>query len=140
MYLLPHLDYCSVVWQECSAVLAKKLERVQNYGMRLILSKSPRTHSEELREELGWKTLTRRNMVLVHRCVVGRASASLCDRVAIINHVTRGINKLLLRRPNSNFFKKSFSFWGAQDWNSLPNHMRTISSALTLRTHVKTIM
>ena len=107
--VLPHLDYCSVVWQECSAVLAKKLERVQNYGMRLILSRPSRTHSEELREELGWKTLaTRRNMarmMLVHRCVVGQAPAILCERVAINNHVTRGINKLLLRRPNSDFFK-----------------------------------
>ena len=31
--VLPHLDYCSVVWQEWSMELGKKLERVQNYGM-----------------------------------------------------------------------------------------------------------
>ena len=57
--VLPHFDYCSVVWQEWSMELGKKLERVQNYGMRLILSKPPRTHSEELLEELGWRTLAR---------------------------------------------------------------------------------
>ena len=57
--VLPHFDYCSVVWQEWSMELGKKLERVQNYGMRLILSKPPRTHSEELLEELSWRTLAR---------------------------------------------------------------------------------
>ena len=51
--VLPHLDYCSVVWQECTKDLQrKKVERIQNYGMRLILSKPPRTPSEELRLRL----------------------------------------------------------------------------------------
>lgn len=56
----PHLNYCLVAWQECLRELRRSLERVQNYGMRLILSKSPRTPSERLREELGWKTLEKR--------------------------------------------------------------------------------
>ena len=36
--VLPHLDYCSVMWQECTKEVGMKLERVQNYGMRIILS------------------------------------------------------------------------------------------------------
>ena len=39
--VLPHLDYCSVVWQERTKELQQKAERVQNYGMCLILSKPP---------------------------------------------------------------------------------------------------
>ena len=31
--VLPHLDYCSVVWQESTKDLRMKVERVQNYGM-----------------------------------------------------------------------------------------------------------
>ena len=30
--MLPHLDYCSVVWQECTKDLRMKIERVQNYA------------------------------------------------------------------------------------------------------------
>ena len=71
-------------------------------------------------------------MMLVHRCVMRRAPASLCERVQVNNHGTRGNNKLLLRRPRTDFFR---SFWGAQDWNSLPNYMRTINSVFT---HLKT--
>ena len=69
----PHLDYCSVVWQECSKELRQMLERVQNSGTRLILSKAPRTPSEDLRQELGWTTLEKRREVLrmkiMHQCV-----------------------------------------------------------------------
>ena len=39
--VLPHMDYWLVVWQECSRELRQRLERVHNYGMRLILSKHP---------------------------------------------------------------------------------------------------
>ena len=55
--VLSHMDYCSVIWQKCSRELRQKLERVQNYGMRLILSQPPRTHSEKMRRKLNWMTL-----------------------------------------------------------------------------------
>ena len=38
----------------------KKLERVQNYGLRIILAQPPRTPSEDLRGKLNWLTLERR--------------------------------------------------------------------------------
>ena len=53
--VLPHLDYCSVVWQECTMELRKKVERIQNYGMRLILSKPAGTPSDGLRQKLRWE-------------------------------------------------------------------------------------
>ena len=58
--VLPYLDYCSVVWQECSQCLRQKLEGVQNYGMIIILSRPPRTYSDHLRKELNWTTLEAR--------------------------------------------------------------------------------
>ena len=80
--------------------LGKKLERVQNYGMRVILSKPPRMHREELQTELGWRTLAKRRsiarMMLVQRYVMGQAPTSLCEIVRMNNHVTRGNNKLLV--------------------------------------------
>ena len=37
--ILPHLDYCAVVWAECSKADEDKVERLQNRGMWLILDK-----------------------------------------------------------------------------------------------------
>ena len=103
--VLPHLDYCSVVWQECSRELRQMLERVQNYGMRLILSKPPRTHSEELRQELGWTNLERRRevsrMKLMHRCVNRQVPSSIHDRIQPVKRKTRGECKLFLPRANT---------------------------------------
>ena len=51
--VLPHLDYCSVIWMECARSLRLELQKLQNYGMRIILNAPPRSSSEELRERLG---------------------------------------------------------------------------------------
>ena len=131
----------SAVWQECSRELRRSLERVQNYGMRLILSKPPRTPSEQLREELGWKTLeerrSRSRLYLVHKCVTGQAPTSLCQRVEVNTRNTRGGLKLVLPRPKTDFFKKSFCFRGAQDWNTLPSDIRTSNNSTTFRARLR---
>ena len=102
--VLPHLDYCCVVWQECSVELRRKVETIQNYGMRLILSKPARTPSVGLRKELKWIPLERRRemfrLFLVHRCVTRTAPKSLRESLRtngdMGNRRTRGINNLFL--------------------------------------------
>ena len=37
--VLPHLDCCSVVWHACGTTLSDRVERIQNYAMRVILRK-----------------------------------------------------------------------------------------------------
>ena len=73
----PHLDYCSVVWHACSNKLKDRVESIQNYGMRVILGKPPRTPSSPLRSELGWTTLEQRReelmLVQVHRSIIKTA-------------------------------------------------------------------
>ena len=64
-FVLPHLDYCCVLWYECSKELQHRVDQIQNYGMRLILSKPPGTPSEGLRQKLKWRNMFR--LVLVHR-------------------------------------------------------------------------
>ena len=112
--VLPHMDYCSVVWQECSRQLRQKLERVQNYAMGLILSQPPRTHSEEMRQKLNWTTLEKRRVMarlcMMHRCVLKEYSMdSLSKRIQFNSNGTRGVGKLFLPRTNR-LFKKSFTF------------------------------
>ena len=87
--VLPHVDYCSVVWQECGKVLQKKVERIQNYGMRFILSMPPRTPSNELHDRLKWMQLNQRRQMfrlnMVHRCVYQQVPAYLKDHFKINN-------------------------------------------------------
>lgn len=52
MFVLPNLDYCSVVWNSCGAVLSSGIEWIQNYALRLILHKPSFMSSADLQEAL----------------------------------------------------------------------------------------
>ena len=54
---LPHLDYCSVVWANCTKKLQTRLEGLQNYDMRVILQVPARTPSSISGAKLRWVTL-----------------------------------------------------------------------------------
>ena len=143
--ILPHLDYCCVVWQECSLELQRKIESIQNYGMRLILSKPARTPSDELRKAMRWAPLERRRkmfgLFLVHRCVTGKApqclGESLKTNSEVGNRRTRGLNNFFLPSINSEFFRSLFQFKGSQDWNSLPSGLKVVKSRSTFKTQLK---
>ncbi len=139
--ILPHLDYCSVVWHSCTKALSNRVERVQHYAMRMILKKPHRADSERLRNQLGWMTLHRRRqkamLCQVHSCMRQRAPVYL-SRKFITNTEfgysgTRGENKLHLRRPNTNSYRSTFEFQGAKSFNSLPTSIRSISNANTFK-------
>ncbi len=134
--VLPHLDYCSVVWQECSKKLQQQVERIQNYGMRLILSRPPRTPTAELRSTLNWLPLTERRrmirLMLVHRCVnklgpeytrdlFRTNEAAGCKR-------TRGLRKLHVESVNTEVRRKCFVVRGTQDWNTFSEDIRRVQS------------
>ena len=133
-FVLSHLDYCSVVWNNCGATLTGRVERIQNYALRMILCKPPPTSSELLRQILGWTTLKARghNAMLcqVHRCCTNQAPPNLCSKFtpnSDLNYIrTRGSNKLYLPRPQTNFYHSSFEFQGAMHFNNLPENIRVI--------------
>ena len=143
--VLPHLDYCAVVWQECAKALQKSVERIQNYAMRLICSKPPRTPSVELRGKLGWMTLTKRREMfrlnLVHRCLNSLAPVYLMENFEsnelFGQRITRGIRKLHLRGVTTEIGKNATSFKGSQHWNTLPEELRAIRTPATFREHLK---
>ena len=88
--VLPHLHYCSVVWHSCSKTISDKVERVQNYAMRVILQRPPRSSSEALRNVLGWATLHRCEFTMllqVRRCLRKEAPAYLCDKFVTYSRV-----------------------------------------------------
>ena len=68
--VLPHMDYCCVVWMEYWATLRHKIERLKNYGMRLITSSPQLACSATLRSRLGWVPMEQRRrlfrLALVH--------------------------------------------------------------------------
>ena len=128
----PHLDYCSVVWHSCKPTISQRIERIQNYGMRIILNKPPRTSSSTLREQLGWTTLhKRRHMFMlaqVHKCLLNQAPAYLADKFRLnstMYSTTRGASNIHLKQPNTEHFRSTFEFQGALHYNHLPPDLKS---------------
>ena len=145
--ILPYLDYCCVVWQECSKTLQRSIERIQNYGMRLICSKPPRTPSEELRSRMNWMPLTNRRemfrLTLVHRAVHNQAPTYMTELFRTNEsygcRVTRGFKKLHMKMVTTEFGRKAASFMGAQGWNKLAGSIRNIENIHTFRSRLKNL-
>ena len=53
-YILPHLDYCSTIWGNCSTTDTDRVIRFQKRAARVILDKDIDTPSNELFKQLGW--------------------------------------------------------------------------------------
>ena len=81
--VLPQLDYCSAVWHTNCNALSTKIERLQNYAMRIILDEPQRTPSVALRVKLGGTSLHRRCLTsllcTLHRCVLRHAPEELIN-------------------------------------------------------------
>ena len=129
MPLCCHVDYCSVVQQECTKELKQKIERIQRYGKRLILSQPPCTPSNVIKHELKWISLEKQRSIshlpLLHRCLKGQVSQYLTELCGEI--------------VTWDMYRKSFSFKAGQEWNSLPVELREISFAVVFKRHLKSL-
>ena len=102
--------------------------------------------SADLWEILEWTTLkTRRHIALlwryitllcqVHRCLRKKAPSYLTLKfLTNSNLIYFTTNKIHLNRPNTNFYRSTFEYMGAQAYNSLPREIRDIISAQYLQT------
>ena len=59
-YVLPHLDYSDVIWDNCSATLANELEKLHLEALRIITGSVRGTSHEKLYKESGFVTLQAR--------------------------------------------------------------------------------
>ena len=119
----PHLDYCGVVWEECSQMDARKLDSVQRRGMRMILDGKWDCSSAAMRSRLGWMTPVNRKrmmrMIVMRRCLSGRCPTYLRNLLRtnedLGRHSTRRNKNLYLPVPKSNWLARSFTYRAGQD-------------------------
>ena len=60
--ILPHFDYCDVVWDTLNKGLAERLQKLQNPSARVITSSSYEIRSNDILKQLGWKKLSHRRL------------------------------------------------------------------------------
>ena len=138
-YILPHLDYCSVIWGNCSNYLLIDLLKLQKKAARLILNRDYTTPSSELFKELNWMPVQDRiaynRSVQVFKCTYGPCPEQLQNLFTptstVHSHLTRStINNNLHIGPNH---IKSFSHLGAVTWNKLSPTLRESTNSLAFK-------
>jgi hypothetical protein len=142
-YVLPHFDYCSIIWGNCSHALLYKLEKLQKRAARLILDEvldqEKTTRSHVLFSKLGWMPVQDR--ITFHRAVQAfKCNKGLCDQgLNQIFEYNRNVHGYNTRYATDNTVHvaqnhiNSFSHMGATTWNSLPSSVRSANSLFTFK-------
>ena len=138
-YILPHFDYCSIIWGNCSKTALENLVKMQKRAARLILDKDYSTRSSELFAELGWMPLEDRinfkRATQVYNCL-NTADQGLNEMFQynknVHNHNTRGATGKNLHIGRNH--PKSFTYLGATLWNNIPAPIRDAKSVPNFKT------
>ena len=104
-----HLDYCNVVWGNCSTNLSSKLQKLQNRAALILTFSNYDSNTGELFRNLKWSKL-------VHQRVVSKAiMVRRCDLTSY--NLRENEYKLAVPQPRTEFNKRSLSYSGSVLWN-----------------------
>ena len=145
--VLPLLDYCSPVWENCGAGSKDYLDKLNRRAACIIEGRS--IGAEELKSTLGWPNLqARRNYLkclLVQKCLHGIAPSYLLSefRHAHFFHGYNTRSRDLLRSPFAKTakYQGSFRINGARTYNTIPRNTRQVETfnefKIKLKRHLK---
>ena len=81
--IVPHFDYCEVVWDNACRTYLAKLDKLQNAAGKIILGLPRRYPTELLLNTLGWDTLSDRRFnhlnVMVYKSLTCNLPTNLCN-------------------------------------------------------------
>ena len=129
----PHFDHCSEVWDTMGVGLSNRLQKLQNRAAGIIMNSRNDISGPEAIKALEWDKLeTRRaksKAKTMYKVLINLAPSSLVKLFKYKKEFTqydlRGSStSLQLPLPKTEKLKKSFSYDGANIWNSLPADVR----------------
>ena len=146
-FVLPHADYCAVVWQECTKELQIKVDGDPKlwYATDPITTTQDTVPSGEMRRTLHWMPLEKRRvmfrLILLHRCLNNLAPAYLTQsfhRNCSLGYArTRGSDNPHIFPVKSEWGRRSFFFRASLDWSNLPPEIRSIKSVPLFKNALK---
>ena len=129
--VLPHLDYCSTVWgNHVSGTDIKKLQRLQNAAMRIILECPFRTPTAEMLDALHWMSVKQR-LLFNKSCLMWKIMNKWTPdylngipQYVESAHNTRAQHRKDLYVPQGH--EKSLTVDGSNVWNDISYEIRSI--------------
>ena len=121
----------------------KRLQTLQNKGLRCALNKDIETSSNDLHKDANLLKLNfRREQHLLNFMFDQAQIPSLLKSKSGLTVRTRASNKKLLKikRPYTEKFKKSLAYQGPKKWNALPETFQHTLTKATNKTMVYTLV
>ncbi|MCG7882866.1 MAG: hypothetical protein JAY96_14895 [Candidatus Thiodiazotropha endolucinida] len=145
-YVLPILEYSSIVWDGCSTYDKQALEKLQNEAARIVTGLTRSVSLENLYRECGWEPLSdRRNyqklafMYKVRNDLVPSYITDLIPPLVreVTNYPLRNSNDITVPYCRTEISKRSCIPSSISLWNSLDNEVRIAGSISTFKQHLK---
>ena len=133
----PHLDYCNVMWGNCNKGLSEKLQRLQNWAGRILMSASYISNMDDLFQALGCRRRYYQRLeqkaILMYKTSHDVTPDYLKSRFVYCENLSayrlrNTKDKLVLPQLQTDYLKRSFLYSGVQLWNNLPVDLRQASS------------
>jgi len=140
-YILPHLDFCCIIWGNCSSTMEDKFVKFQKRAA--ILDCDFYTPSSELFKELNCQTfperVTNQKAILMYKIINNISTDCLKNYVSYTSVIScrdtrsTNCNELYTPKPNCELLPKSIMNSGAAILNSLPLHVKHATSVYTFK-------
>ena len=137
-YILPILDYCSILWGTCNVGDLNMILRLQKTAARVILDAGFECESDELFKILGWqpfdKRIKARRLIMLYKCLNGLAPQYLRDLFQYTHNVhtyclrSKTFNHLFVSGGRTEYHKRRFTYLASREWNELPDECRNAKS------------
>ena len=144
-YLLPVVEYASVVWDGCSEQDSQTLQKIQNEAARIVIGLTRPVSLENLYKECGWATLSQRRqqhkLSFMYNVNSGMVPSYIQDLIPpLVNEISdyplRNNRNISVPLNRTSISQKSCIPSAIRLWNSLDDNLKDISTLPTFKRHI----
>ena len=145
-FIIPHFDYCDVIYDNCTEESSEKLEALHREAIRTIIGTVKGTSHQKLYKESGFPTLKERRkqhkIIMMHKIIHNNCPSYLSERkpklVSEINpyHRRRPLERHI-PRSNSQLHTNSFFPSTTRLYNDLPDDIKSNPSISAMKHYLQ---
>ena len=129
-FIVSNFNYCPLVWHHCSKESAKRMEKIQERGLRFVYNDASSSYADLLikgRKNALYVERIKKIALFVYKCINQIGPSTSFDLYENMNttYNLRDKNKLVQPKVNTTTFGlRSLRYSGASLYNQLPNNLK----------------
>ena len=131
------LTYCMPVWGGADKGGLQDLQVMQNRAAQLALNYPPRSNRKTMYEKLDWMTI---NQLVVYHSVIGvyrMRTSGEPEYLAEVLVQDNILNHIVIPNTDLTLAKKSFCYRAGENWNIIPEAIRSIEKIASFKKEVR---